>query len=216
MRSDGNPSPVIAELNGELLHRNQFDGYVSQEREFLDGDTSGKVRSRLLDRLIREKLIQQEVKNIGLQIPAVSKAGAAVTSNEVQELSNIVENYQLQVVLKDVSVSGDEIESYFQQNQVRFSRQGGFYLSDIRVADRAQAETLYRQLTKLNGDFAQLAKEFSSSPTAADGGLRYYEDGQLPPVFDEVVHHLNPGQVSTIVTTEYGFHIFRLERRAER
>src|SRR5258708_402321 len=69
-KSDGNSSPVIAEVNGERLHRNQFDSYVNQESEFLDHDAEGKVRSRLLDRLIREKLIQQEATRLGLQAPA--------------------------------------------------------------------------------------------------------------------------------------------------
>src|SRR5882724_12116540 len=72
-KSDGNSSPVIAEVNGERLHRNQFENYVHQESEFLDHDAEGKVRSRLLDRLIREKLIQQEATRLGLQAPARSE-----------------------------------------------------------------------------------------------------------------------------------------------
>jgi peptidyl-prolyl cis-trans isomerase C len=230
-KSDGNSSPVIAEVNGEKLHRSQFDGYVNQESEFLDHDADGKVRSRLLDRLIKEKLIQQEATRLGLEMsgksdPEKQKVAAKVASNatetataatnsETGVLRDLVEKYQRQIVLKDVSVTTEEVEQYYQQNKFRFERKGGYYLSDIRVADRTQAETIYRQLTKLNGDFAQVAKEVSLSPTAAQGGFHYYEEGQLPSVFEDVVHKLNPGQISTIVTTEYGFHIFRLERKAE-
>ena len=230
-RPDGNPSPVIAEVNGENLHRNQFDGYVNQESEFLDHDADGKVHSRLLDRLIREKLIQQEATRIGLQTTArlasekdkvvekvssgTTESPAAATNIDIATLRDVVEDYQRRVVLKDVTVTTEEVELYYQQNKSRFERKAGYYLSDIRVADRTQAETVYRQVTKLNGDFAQIAKEVSLSPTAAQGGFHYYEDGQLPAVFEEVVHKLNPGQISTIVTTEYGYHIFRLERKAE-
>src|SRR5882724_809422 len=230
-KSDGNSSPVIAEVNGERLHRDQFENYVHQESEFLDHDADGKVRSRLLDRLIREKLIQQEATRLGLQTPTRSEpekqklaakvsggateSATAATNTEVVALRDLVEDYQRRIVLKDVSITDDEIEQYYQQNKSRFERKGGYYLSDIRVADRTQAETIYRQLTKLNGDFAKVAKEISLSPTAAQGGFHYYEEGQLPSVFEEVVHKLNPGQISTIVTTEYGFHIFRLERKAE-
>src|SRR5689334_1836333 len=71
-KSDGNSSPVIAEVNGEKLHRNLFDAYVNQESEFLEHDAEGKVRSRLLDRLIKEKLIQQEATRLGLQTTAKS------------------------------------------------------------------------------------------------------------------------------------------------
>ena len=230
-KSDGNSSPVIAEVNGEKLHRNLFDAYVNQESEFLEHDAEGKVRSRLLDRLIKEKLIQQEATRLGLQTTAKSapekeKLAAKISSGttgppeaatnlEVAALRGLVEDYQRRVVLKDVSVTPEEVDLYYQQNKFRFERKGGYYLSDIRVADRTQAETIYRQLTKLNGDFAQVAKEVSLSPTAAQGGFHYYEEGQLPSVFEEAVHKLNPGQISTIVTTEYGYHIFRLERKAE-
>src|SRR5882724_11325873 len=201
-KSDGNPSPVIAEVNGERLHRNQFDGYVNQESEFLDHDADGKVRSRLLDRLIREKLIQQEATRLGLQTPTRSEpekqklaakvsggtteSANAATNTEVIALRDLVEDYQRRMVLKDVSIRDDEIEQYYQQNKSRFERKGGYYLSDIRVADRTQAETIFRQLTKLNGDFAQVAKEVSLSPTAAQGGFHYYEEGQLPSIFEEV------------------------------
>ncbi|HZS47729.1 MAG TPA: peptidyl-prolyl cis-trans isomerase [Blastocatellia bacterium] len=208
------------------MHKNQFDHYLAQEKEFLDDDPEGKVHSRLLDQLIRERLVLQEAKRLGISAApngSPETEPASAVSDVVEPLPNddllktrvIVDSYQHQMVLKDVSASAEEIASYYQQNQVRFARRSGYYLRDIRVADRAQAENIFRQISKLNGDFAQLAKEFSLSPTAADGGLRYYEDGQLPPVFEEVVQKLSPGQVSTIVPTEYGFHIFKLERRAE-
>jgi parvulin-like peptidyl-prolyl isomerase len=211
-------------VNDELLHRNQFDSYIVQEKDFLADDPDGKVHSRLLDQLIREKLILQEARQMGISdaIQPVSN-NASPVSDVVEPLPNdellkariMIENYERQVVLKEVSVSQAEIADYYQRNQVRFARRSGYYLRDIRVADRTQAETIFRQLSKLNGDFAQLAKQYSVSATAADGGLRYYEDGQLPPVLEEVVQKLKPGEVSTIVTTEYGFNIFKLEKRAE-
>lgn len=39
----------------------------------------------------------------------------------------------------------------------------------------------------------------------------------MPPAFDEVVFKLGVGQVSDVVSTEYGFHLFRvLERKPAR
>jgi peptidyl-prolyl cis-trans isomerase C/foldase protein PrsA len=39
----------------------------------------------------------------------------------------------------------------------------------------------------------------------------------MPPQFDAVAFSLGPGQISDVVTTEYGFHIFKLlERRPAR
>ena len=39
----------------------------------------------------------------------------------------------------------------------------------------------------------------------------------MPPQFDAVAFSLGPGQISDVVTTDYGFHIFKLlERRPAR
>ena len=42
------------------------------------------------------------------------------------------------------------------------------------------------------------------------GDLGFFPRGQMPPAFDEVVFKLRPGQVSDVVSTEYGYHLFKV------
>ncbi|MDR1044944.1 MAG: peptidylprolyl isomerase [Candidatus Adiutrix sp.] len=80
---------------------------------------------------------------------------------------------------------------------------------------RAKARDILRRL-RAGEDFGDLAVEFSEAPGAAEtrGGLGWLEKGQSMAQFDEAVFKLEPGQVSELVETPIGLHIFKnLERR---
>ncbi len=63
-----------------------------------------------------------------------------------------------------------------------------------------------------------LAREHSLSPDARQGGdLGFFPRGVMPPPFDEVCFSLKPGQLSGVVRSSYGFHLFKLlEKRPAR
>lgn len=66
-------------------------------------------------------------------------------------------------------------------------------------------------------DFAAVAKEVSSDGSAANGGnLGWFSDGMMVPEFETAVKELEPGQVSTPVKSQFGWHIIKLnETRAK-
>ncbi len=66
-------------------------------------------------------------------------------------------------------------------------------------------------------EFADVAKELSSDGSAANGGnLGWFSDGMMVPEFETAVKELEPGQVSTPVQTQFGWHIVKLnETRAK-
>ncbi len=79
----------------------------------------------------------------------------------------------------------------------------------IMVKTRQEAEEILRQL-KAGADFQQLAREKSIGPTAAQGGdLGYFFPGDFAPAFDEAIRKLKPGEISDIVETAEGYHIFK-------
>ncbi len=42
-----------------------------------------------------------------------------------------------------------------------------------------------------------------------------FSPGQLPPELEQVIFALQPGEISRVVASSYGFHIFRLDRKLE-
>ena len=123
--------------------------------------------------------------------------------------------YQNAGILKDVKVTPEEIESYYQANLDRYQRKKGFYVREIRVSDQTLANKLYRQALAQPGEFAVLAKLHSEVPMAPDGGWIYYEPEQLPQVLERAITPLKVGSISKVIKSNYGFHIFKLEKRAE-
>ncbi|MFQ5916611.1 MAG: SurA N-terminal domain-containing protein [Candidatus Binatia bacterium] len=65
-------------------------------------------------------------------------------------------------------------------------------------------------------DFAQLVKEHSDDPSAAQrGDAGFFTRGQLLPSLEEVAFSLNKGEISNVVETPLGFHILKVEEIRE-
>lgn len=79
----------------------------------------------------------------------------------------------------------------------------------ILVKTEEEAKEI-KQLLAQGADFKQLAKERSKGPTAEKGGdLGVVTKGDLLPELDKAISALNVGQVSEIIKTEIGYHIFK-------
>jgi peptidyl-prolyl cis-trans isomerase C len=84
-----------------------------------------------------------------------------------------------------------------------------------KAAKRKEAEGVLAQL-KGGADFAALAAEHSDCPSSSKGGdLGYFRRGQMVPPFEEVAFALEPGEMSGIVETRFGYHIIKVAERAE-
>jgi peptidyl-prolyl cis-trans isomerase C len=84
----------------------------------------------------------------------------------------------------------------------------------ILVASEDEAKKIIAQL-KGGADFAQLAKEHSTDPGAAQGGdLGWFKKSDMLPEFAAAAFALQPGQITdTPVHTQYGWHVIKVEGR---
>ena len=67
-------------------------------------------------------------------------------------------------------------------------------------------------------DFAELAKEKSTGPSAAQGGdLGYFTKGRMVPEFEAAAFALKPGEYAKEpVKTQFGWHVIKVEDRREK
>jgi len=80
---------------------------------------------------------------------------------------------------------------------------------DIIAAKRKKAEDTLARL-KAGGDFAALAKDLSEDTASKDRGGEYViQRKQMFPEFDTAAWTLKPGEISDIITSSLGFHIFK-------
>ncbi len=83
-----------------------------------------------------------------------------------------------------------------------------------KKAALAKAEDLLKQL-KAGADFSELAKKNSddSSNAPKGGDLGYFVRGAMVPEFDKAAFALKPGELSGIVTTQFGYHIIKVNEK---
>ena len=119
-----------------------------------------------------------------------------------------------------VTVTPQEIESYYNSNIQQFQAPEQVRASHILLktdgkneADvRKQAEDVLKQAKAPGADFAALAKKYSEDDgSKANGGdLDYFSKGRMVPEFEQAAFSMQPGQISDLVKSQFGFHIIKV------
>ncbi len=134
----------------------------------------------------------------------------------------LVEEYLAKRGVADLQVPENDVKEFYEKNKSSFTEPEKVKASHILIAlprnakddeveeAREKAQRISNQL-KNGGDFAELAKKYSSCATAATGGdLGYIQQGFMPKGFNAVAFALKPGETSEPVRTQHGFHIIRV------
>jgi peptidyl-prolyl cis-trans isomerase C len=124
-------------------------------------------------------------------------------------------------IVEKITVTEKEAKEYYDNNPASFSQAESVRASHILIGfgekvDASSKEAARKKIEEIEGrlkkgeDFAALAKEFSECPSSEKGGdLGYFERGQMTFPFEEAAFALEPGTVSGIVETQFGYHLIK-------
>jgi parvulin-like peptidyl-prolyl isomerase len=127
-----------------------------------------------------------------------------------------------------IASQGDELRALYEQRSSLYNmpeqvRARHILLSlDADASPEEAAEVQLRAneiLTQIRegADFAALASELSEDPgSKANGGdLGFFARGQMVKEFEDAAFSLEPGMVSELVKSEYGYHVIRAEEHRD-
>jgi peptidyl-prolyl cis-trans isomerase D len=125
--------------------------------------------------------------------------------------------------IPEVSVSDEEIQYYYNENQEEFKTPKTVEARHIllKVDDNAEPETVEKtknkalnvlNLAREGKDFAELAKQYSEGPTKDKGGyLGTFKKETMVKPFADKAFSMKAGEISEPVRTRFGWHIIKVE-----
>ncbi|TET09814.1 MAG: hypothetical protein E3J83_01545 [Candidatus Atribacteria bacterium] len=125
-------------------------------------------------------------------------------------------NSVLEEIRNQVSISDEELLEYYNENKESFLEPEQVHARHILVETEEEANNLLLQLKEGLTDFAELAKEKSIGPSAPSGGdLGFFTRGQMVKEFEDAAFSLEPGEISGVVQSQFGYHIIKCEEKKE-
>jgi peptidyl-prolyl cis-trans isomerase C len=127
-----------------------------------------------------------------------------------------------QEFVSQATVPEEEIKQFYDRNPDYFKQPEQVMARHILVKVDAEATdedkaAARRKIDDIKAkadkgdDFAELAKEYSEGPSGPRGGdLGYFARGQMVQPFEDEAFNLEPGKLSGVVETQFGYHIIKV------
>lgn len=193
----------VATVNGDPIPFESFQtSFELTKQQMPENADTERVKETLLQQLIQDKLLLQEARR--RQVEQMPYFRNTMWVFETRELSSALRD---SIFAWTPEVRQDEIEERLPKIEKKV------YTREIVVEDQALADSL-RQEIDLGADFSDLARQFSVTPSAENGGyvgsVRKNEIG-YPPAYMETVMNMREGQISDVVSIRDLFAILQAD-----
>lgn len=215
--------PVVARIGEKKILLSDFRRWMSYDTE--EGRKTIERDPKQKDALLRSIVTSMAI-------------AAQARKEKFDQRPDIKENIQLlidnfltvkyldQVVAKTVEPTEDNVKRYYEDHKkelmapemvraphilIKVTRTAS---EEERTKARKQAEDLLKRL-KAGEDFAKLAAEYSEDPGSKKkgGDLGFFPRGMMAPEFETAAFSLEPGAMSDVVETDFGYHIIKVEEK---
>jgi peptidyl-prolyl cis-trans isomerase C len=237
LRVNGDPiyaveiSMVMQTLQSQLQQR----GEKVDQRELAKVATQRAIEQKLLVQEARRFGVKADEMQVAraAQLAEQQAGGRAMleaklkaTGSNYDQFLEMIREVELmrafvaQQITPNVVVTDEEIAAYYEANPKVFEaeeRVHAYHMIFIvgedadpaALADkRAKAEAARQRALTGDEDFTVVARELSEGPSAPNGGdLGWVTRGALVSPLSETVFSLEPGQISEVVQSRFGFHV---------
>ncbi|HEY4485340.1 MAG TPA: peptidyl-prolyl cis-trans isomerase [Nitrospiria bacterium] len=233
------PAPIVAMVGSGGITLNELRTvFLEAEGEgpMDENDEAVKeLKRNLLNQLIEQRLFLSEAARLKLTVTddeikqAFERIREDYTPKEFEEMLKtrqitqedwkerlrremLAQKVITKSIPETITIPDTEIQAYYREHRKEFVRPEEIRARQLVVGSPEKARDLLDQLQK-GADFAKLAEAHSLSPDKEQGGdLGFFHKGEMPEEFD-LVFTLGINQISPIVKTAYGYHIFQTTER---
>jgi parvulin-like peptidyl-prolyl isomerase len=205
---------------------------LRQGMEVLESERE-RFNTRMVEQIIDHQLIMEYAEEEGISVneneiqAAVKALRGQYSQKEFEQalLRGYSDLEQWKVRLKEQLLVGKvlervtrqilppgypEIKAYFEANPHEFKSPPMVRFRQIVTRTKGDAQALRKRLEN-GSDMGALARDHSIAPEAAQGGeVGWIAQGQLDESMDRVLFSLPVDQISQVVQTPYGYHIFQI------
>jgi foldase protein PrsA len=214
---------TVAKFNGEAISKDDLysemvDQYGAATIDKIIGDKIVAAEAKKQKINITNSILNKEVEKLKASYGGEEAFKQALESNNTtlaflkQDLKNYLTIKQL--LEPQIEITEEEMKTYFDENKDSFAEAEQIKASHILVPDEKTANEVKQKLND-GGDFAELAKDYSTDDSTKDSGgdLGYFAKGTMVSEFEDVAFRLAVDQVSKPVKTEFGYHIIKVEAK---
>jgi peptidyl-prolyl cis-trans isomerase SurA len=207
--------PVIMTVNGEPVLRSEFE--YSYNKNNSEGVIDKKTVDEYVDLFVNYKL----------KVCAALDAHLDTLTSFKQEFAQYRDQQIRPALINDDDVLV-EAHKIYDQTKESIGPDGLIQVAHILLRLNQQASEAEQQAAKVRidsiynalkqgADFAELAKQVSQDPgTARQGGLLpFVSHGQLVKEFEDAAFALQPGEMSPVVQSPYGYHVILMKERKQ-
>jgi len=217
----GQPGMQVPPYLLKEFEKQALDQLISNELLYQAGE---KLEVKDLDKNADAKLTQLKSGFKDPETYAKELEGIGMTEPMLREYSRrdlVIANFVNSKIIADLKVSDEEIKKFYGENPDKFVQQEQVRTSHVLIGcdakasaeekkkARDKAEKLQKELAS-GADFAKVAQENSSCPSAKNGGdLGYFGKGKMVPPFEQAAFALKSGEISPVVETSFGYHVIK-------
>lgn len=202
------------ELHELLVTQYGADGVNSLLAQKIVEKEISKNDIKVTDKEIEEELAEYQEYYGGEEAFNSVLESSGVNLADVKE--DIKRNVATNKLLEDrIEITEEEMKTYFEENKAQYAQTEQVQASHILVEDEATAKEVKEKLDA-GGDFAELAKEYSTDSSSESGGdLGYFGKGEMVAEFEEAAFSMEIGEISAPVKSEFGYHIIKVVDKKE-
>ncbi len=200
-----------------------FDRFIQFKYSAMSSlsDISDRMMSRIFDSFVEHSLLLTSAKTDGFSISqtetSVYLSDLRINTNQLDETilndEALIQKYLYAQVYKQIDVDIKECQSYYNKNRQQFKKNKQIMLHQILLKNQNRAFEIKEILESDPSRFEEFALSESESVDSKNNGVMgFFEQGQLPSEIEKYAFALKKNDISQVIQSPYGYHIFRVSQ----